>query len=173
VISTRKQIYYKNSPFYKASFFIDTIIFLCRIKISNKGRKHYKYKKTKNMKREKGFTLIELLVVIAIIAILATLVLIALDGARDSARDADRKGAISQIRTASQLYASDPDHNGYSGMNHSELGVTTEVQDKPITINATADQFCASIQLSDDSYWCTDHNLGTGTGNCGSATVCP
>jgi prepilin-type N-terminal cleavage/methylation domain-containing protein len=126
------------------------------------------------MKRQKGFTLIELLVVIAIIAILATLVLIALDGARDSARDADRKGAISQIRSAAELYAAD--HGGsYSGMTLTGIGAPSTVQGNTISIGTpSASGFCASIALSDGTIWCTDSSLevGAATGAC-SAAACP
>jgi len=58
------------------------------------------------MKR-RGFTLIELLVVIAIIGILATIGLVALNGAREKARDATRKSDLGQIRSGLVLYSDD------------------------------------------------------------------
>jgi prepilin-type N-terminal cleavage/methylation domain-containing protein len=148
---------------------------LCRIKASKELKVvNIINIKTKNMKREKGFTLIELLVVIAIIAILATLVLIALDGARESARDADRKGAISQIRSAAELYAADHD-GSYSGMTLSEIGAPDTVQGNGIEIGSpSASGFCASIELSDGTHWCTDASLEVGESDdeC-SAAACP
>jgi len=57
--------------------------------------------------QKKGFTLIELLVVIAIIAILSAIGLVALNGAREKARDAQRRSDIAQIRTALSLYYDD------------------------------------------------------------------
>jgi len=64
------------------------------------------------MKR-KGFTLIELLVVIAIIGILATIGLVALNGAREKARDATRKSHLSQIAAGLALYYDDQTPNSY------------------------------------------------------------
>ncbi len=56
------------------------------------------------MTNRKGFTLIELLVVIAIIGILSAVGLIALNGAREKARDSKRKSDLNSIRTALALY---------------------------------------------------------------------
>ncbi len=59
------------------------------------------------MTNKKGFTLIELLVVIAIIGILSAIGLVSLNGAREKARDAQRKSDLSSIRTALTLYYDD------------------------------------------------------------------
>jgi prepilin-type N-terminal cleavage/methylation domain-containing protein len=59
------------------------------------------------MKRIQGFTLIELLVVIAITGILIGLSLFGIQGARESARDANRKSDLEQIRSGLEIYKSD------------------------------------------------------------------
>jgi len=63
------------------------------------------------MKKQKGFTLIELLVVIAIIGLLSTLAVVALNNAREKARDARRVSDVKQIQTALELFYND--ENGY------------------------------------------------------------
>ena len=66
----------------------------------------------KNLKFEiknspKGFTIIELIVVIAIIAVLAAIVLINVNGYIAKARDAKRKGDLTQVLKALNMYAAD------------------------------------------------------------------
>lgn len=75
------------------------------------------------MRNKKGFTLIELLVVIAIIAILSAIGLVALNGAREKARDAQRRSDIAQIRTALSLYYDD--HGSTYPVMHTAAGVVT------------------------------------------------
>lgn len=54
-----------------------------------------------------GFTLIEILIVMTLIALLAGISLFGLQGARESARDAQRKGDLQAIRSALEFYRSD------------------------------------------------------------------
>ena len=59
------------------------------------------------MRKQRGFTLIELLVVIAIIGLLSTLAVVALNNARQKARDAVRISDVKQVQTALELYYND------------------------------------------------------------------
>ena len=63
------------------------------------------------MKKRKinGFTLIELLVVIAVIGIISAMGLVAIQDAKESARDARRVSDLSQFRMAMALYFDDYD----------------------------------------------------------------
>lgn len=58
-------------------------------------------------KGSQGFTLIELLIVIGIIGILTALVAVNLQGARERARDTQRKADLDQIQKALELYKND------------------------------------------------------------------
>jgi len=54
-----------------------------------------------------GFTLVELLIVIAILGVLASLILANMSGARERARDAQRKSDLRQLQTALRMYFTD------------------------------------------------------------------
>ncbi len=60
-----------------------------------------------SIKGKAGFTLIELLVVISILGLLAGLVISNVAGARERARDAERKSDLREIQKALQMYKSD------------------------------------------------------------------
>ena len=63
--------------------------------------------KSEKLKAQCGFTLIEILIVMVIIGLMAVISLFALRGARESGRDAKRKGDLEAIRSALELYKAD------------------------------------------------------------------
>ena len=60
---------------------------------------------------KKGFTLIEILIVAAIVGLLGVLASVALDSARERARDAKRMSDVARVQVALELYFND--HNSY------------------------------------------------------------
>jgi prepilin-type N-terminal cleavage/methylation domain-containing protein len=130
------------------------------------------------MKRQKGFTLIELLVVIAIIAILATLVLIALGDARDAARDADRKGAVSQMRSHAQLfYAENDTYAGLASDPNTPSTAASAISGGTLVVNGSATAWCADINLTGtNERVCVDNDLEvteytSAASNCTAASI--
>lgn len=75
---------------------------------------------------KKGFTLIELLVVISIIGILATIVLTSLGGARQKTKDSRTTYAVTQLRTALELFYTDNGHYPDSRSGAAWIGVCSE-----------------------------------------------
>ncbi len=64
-------------------------------------------KRYKKLENKKGFTLVELLVVIAIMSILTVITVGQFQNARRKARDVQRKGDISALAKALQMYYTD------------------------------------------------------------------
>lgn len=85
--------------------------------------------------QKKGFTLIELLVVIAIIGILSAIGLVALNGAREKARDAQRQSDLAQYRTALVLYYDD--NNSLYPATQAPAGARDTVSSTGVTAAAT------------------------------------
>ncbi len=69
--------------------------------------------KSSRLRKEPGFTIIELLVVISIIAFIAAVIMVAVNTARQRARDVKRLGDMSQIVKGFELYFDN--NKGYPG----------------------------------------------------------
>lgn len=132
-------------------------------------------------KTAKGFTLIELLVVIAIIGLLSTLAVVALNSARQKARDAKRVSDIKQISTALELFYSD--NSGYPMVAATvNLGAGSDVCLYNNTTDAFAAAGCANAYMpvipappatpSGQNYAYIGRDA-TDAANCVTGTTCP
>ncbi len=138
----------------------------------------------KNQKK-KGFTLIELLVVIAIIGLLATLSVVALNNARERARDTRRISDVKQIQTALELYYNANQVQGYPATTTWQTDISDFLNPVPTAptpadcINNTytyervsANSYCLRWCLgndsggltANDSIWATHSSIYAGTG---------
>jgi len=107
--------------------------------------------------KKAGFTLIELLVVIAIIGLLSTLAVVALNSARQKARDAKRVADIKQVQTALELFFNERD--GYPSVVSNQV-VLGEVTDPDLDCGP------ASTPCS-----CLDQNGFRSSANCGAGNA--
>jgi len=102
--------------------------------------------KVKN-KFPKSFTLIELLIVMAIIGILASIVLVSLNSARESAREAKAKAELDGIRAAMEIMASDTEEwPGHQASHETNETSTPPNEIEDITVAS------AGLAATDGSY---------------------
>jgi prepilin-type N-terminal cleavage/methylation domain-containing protein len=108
----------------------------------------------RKIKNNQAFTLIELLVVIAIIGLLSTLSLVALNNARQKARDTLRAADIKQMMTALELYYNDLSSYPASLSTTTPLknGSTTFMGQVPQNPKPYADGWCSGSAAVDFSY---------------------
>jgi prepilin-type N-terminal cleavage/methylation domain-containing protein len=138
----------------------------------------------KKNKKGQGFTLVELLVVIAIIGLLSTLSVVALNNARQRARDAKRTADVKQVQTALELfynsaskYPSTIDFSG-AGVIRDATSSVTYMAKVPSNPAPRADGDCPDLQYRytrDDAPGTTYtiwYCLGSATGGVVAGTNC-
>jgi len=124
------------------------------------------------MQNKKGFTLIELLVVIAIIGILSGAVIVSMSGAQDSAKDARITSAMSQLRSAAEIFKLSSGASGYVGFTSAGDGlalkndIVDQSPDSALVVSELATAYCVSITLNSGSVLCMDSTGKTGSTAC-------
>ncbi len=142
------------------------------------------------MQKIKGFTLIELLVVIAIIGILSGLIIVSMNGAQNSAKDARIKAAMDQMRSVAEIYKMNTgagtsygtagpgvqgDGANFSGVTDG-LSLYNDVDSLTagaIVLNiAATPAYCFSVVMNSGTN-CVDSAGKVGIVACGADTACP
>ena len=128
---------------------------------------------------KKGFTLIELLVVIAIIGILAGIVLININRARNTAKNAAIRSALSQLRSVAEIYF-DSNNSSYSNLcnsaDYNRIREAIITNGGNPTCTSTASTWAAwspLVGFSPTQYFCVDYTGKATTTATAPTSGCP